>query len=106
MPFERGQIDDGIDHAQLFIQSSFFGQVAQLVLGGFTQFLAEDFNLAGVRLDDVHHHSDGGGFTGAVGPDQAEYLVLSRRRRIRSLHRSLIGVGLGYMIHFNCRHSQ
>ena len=56
----------------LLVQSSFLRQIAKPVLAGFTQFLAEDCHLTGVRLDDIHHHPDGGSLAGAVRADQSE----------------------------------
>jgi len=83
-----------------FIQAAFFRQVADFVLAAVIEFFAHDFDFTRIRFDDVHHHADGGGLTGAVGADEAEdFTLIDVERDV--IYGGMFTVGLEYMIYFN-----
>ena len=67
--FERSKINDGVDDTHFFIEPSFLRQVTDFVLAIFIQLFAHNFNVTGIRFDDIHHHADSGGLAGAIGAD-------------------------------------
>jgi len=59
--------------------------------------------MTGVRFDDIHHHADGGGFTGAVGSDETENFALIDIKG-DVINGGAAAVGFKYMIYFNLKH--
>jgi hypothetical protein len=71
---EHCQVGQAIHCLELAVQPPFLRQVADAVQSLRRQWLVKDMDATAIGPDDVHQHADGGGFAGAVGAEEAEYL--------------------------------
>src|SRR5450759_1951092 len=76
---DRREEQELVDDLHLPVETALFGQVADALLQLVVHLLAEDADLARVRLHDVHDHPDGGRLPGAVRAEESE------RRPVRNL---------------------
>jgi hypothetical protein len=70
---ELPQEDELVHHLHLLIETALLGQVADAmeVLAG--EGLAEETDGAGIGHRNADHHTDGGGFAGAIGAEETEH---------------------------------
>ena len=71
-PLQRRQVDQRGLELEVAVEAALLRHVADAVLGGLVQLLAEQPHLAAVRAEDVEHHADGRRLARAVGAQQAE----------------------------------
>jgi len=71
-PLEGRQVDQHPVQPLVLVQAAFFGQVANAVFLGLVHRAAQHGHAAGIGLEDVENDADGGGFSGAVGAQQAK----------------------------------
>src|ERR1035437_317510 len=96
-PLDRGEEEELVDDLHLPVEAALFGQVPDALLELVVHLLAEDADLARVRLRDVHDHADGRRLPGAVRAEQAECRavrdleveMIDRRELAEALHDTL-----------------
>ena len=95
--FERTEVMEHLADFLFFIETAFFGEIADLVAVVLAVRLAVDDDFAAIGAQDVHYHPDGGGFARAIGSDDANYLSLLGGER-QVVHGAECAVGLGDVI--------
>ena len=74
-PVQLAKEDQLVDDLHLLVEAALFGQIADAVQALALKGLAEETHPARVGNGDAHHHANGAGFAGAVGPQQAKHLA-------------------------------
>jgi hypothetical protein len=72
-PAQLGQKHQLLDDLHALVEAAFLGQIADTPEGLAGPGFAEERDRARVRQGDPNHHADGGGFAGAIRPQQAEH---------------------------------
>jgi len=96
--FQLAQVDQGVDHFQIPVESPLFGQIAHpLPHGG--RRPAQHLHMAAVGLEDVHEDADGGRLARAVGSEHSENLAAVDGKG-EMIHRGKIAVAFDQIRNF------